>query len=92
MEDKTITEVIGAILSILCLGSIVLLVVLCLRSCDKTRQEPLSVFDKYLLEHKCEPFSVEPTGNKVYCGKSCMRDELRHDYLCENGKHLIKVD
>lgn len=39
-----------------------------------------------LAADSCHLLREEKTGNRVYCGKACFRDEIREVYSCKSGE------
>ena len=71
---------------------VVATIIMIIASCFPKKVDTPGTFEYYLKEHKCESFSSIPTGNKIYCGKACFRDEIKYDYICEGDKHITKIE
>lgn len=48
---------------------------------------------QFIADNQCTLASKVKTGERVYCGKACMRDEYKSTYLCtpENANSFEKI-
>lgn len=48
-------------------------------------------FQQTLRANGCTVSSIEKTGNRVYCGKACYRDEKKINYSCEMIPNFSRI-
>lgn len=63
---------------------LVLLPVACVQAIEEQKQ-----LEQELLADDCKPTSETKTGNRIYCGKACWRDEKRLEFSCKSGVKVI---
>ena len=75
LENWFYSLLIAAVIAILIVGGISVLQ-------TKDRNEQMK-------KDSCQLIKEAPTGNKIYCGKACFKDEIRSIYNCKSGNVVI---